>query len=887
MKNMFKKYSFAAMALALVLAIAVQVYANESQPSAPQSVDISTMEAFNAAVAGTVPEINITASFTTAEELVVSRPVSIKGNGNTISFSGNTSDAWNGIYVLQIYNATDVTIEDIGLSGGDVGLLVNGSTVTLGGTINVSGNEFGGIESSQGSGVGAPVLTVTDATIVNSTEAYQLPTAWEDGTTGVAIVGFDGTSSTTVKAGQVQYYLDVGNTFKTASVANYTELTTAIADSAIERILISADFTVDSTVVVSRPVIIDGAGHTVSLLSGNTAGWNTGSHYVFQVYNTTGVTIKDIALSGADAALLVNASSVVLNGTIDVSGNEFGGIESSKGTAEGLSNPSLNVSGASLLNSTESYGKPTVWEDKVTGTISGFVATSSTTVKSNQTQYYLTANNAKKTESVSTLDGLKSALLDVNIGTVVITAPIDTAETILVDRSVTINAGGNTIKALEGITGSVVLVRASNVNINELVIDGASNYVHGLNIFSATGVNLTSVTAKNNDKSGIVVNGSKVVANNITTSENGWNGINVDRGQGVITEAKLTVTGSSAHTETTAIWVDDKTKSDVSVVAEKYTSSDVAYTKNSVEVIGKKYSLIPEITEENSALVINASTPEVNITVDEDVLNPTLDFTTLVNGSNEATTPVAITVATETEDGLVTVSIPTGTKITGTGAWTELTLPKVSNTVVTPELTSRQTANIGRVIEIGSPSMNFTFDKPVRLVFAGEAGQKVGFMKVGGTFTEITTECGLGEVLPAGVQECKMDTINDLVVLTKHFTTFATYEVETRRSSGGGGGRVAVVTTPVVTTPVTPTTPVGQVLGETTFNFTVAMKAGSSNKTSVMELQKFLNAGNFGVLAVDGAFGPKTKAAVMAFQRANLLVADGIVGPKTLAALNK
>ena len=38
-------------------------------------------------------------------------------------------------------------------------------------------------------------------------------------------------------------------------------------------------------------------------------------------------------------------------------------------------------------------------------------------------------------------------------------------------------------------------------------------------------------------------------------------------------------------------------------------------------------------------------------------------------------------------------------------------------------------------------------------------------------------------------------------------------------------------------------------------------------------------------LAVDGAYGPKTRAAVIAFQTSKGLTPDGIVGPKTLAAL--
>jgi len=49
----------------------------------------------------------------------------------------------------------------------------------------------------------------------------------------------------------------------------------------------------------------------------------------------------------------------------------------------------------------------------------------------------------------------------------------------------------------------------------------------------------------------------------------------------------------------------------------------------------------------------------------------------------------------------------------------------------------------------------------------------------------------------------------------------------------------------------------------------------------VVQIQKLLG------LKADGIFGPKTKAAVIAFQKKNKLVADGIVGPKTWEALKK
>ena len=141
--------------------------------------------------------------------------------------------------------------------------------------------------------------------------------------------------------------------------------------------------TTDGTVIEN--VVVD---NTVA-----TEDWS--STYCMQVYNGT-YTIRNCTLKGGNAGLLVNGANATLDGTIDISGNKFGGIEVSKGSASGLGNSTLNVNGATLVNTTEAYGKPTIWTDGEGQTVTGVEAMfTNSEVKPNQVQYYLVEANSQ------------------------------------------------------------------------------------------------------------------------------------------------------------------------------------------------------------------------------------------------------------------------------------------------------------------------------------------------------------------------------------------------------------------------------------------------------------------------------------------------------------
>jgi hypothetical protein len=114
------------------------------------------------------------------DKLQASTEKNINGNGYKLTFKDD-QDGWSSNYVLQFYK-TKGSIKNLSIAGGDAAILVNGSDVTLKGTVDVSGNEFGGIEVSQGEGVTKePKLTVNGTLTFAADE--DLPAIWIDGKT--------------------------------------------------------------------------------------------------------------------------------------------------------------------------------------------------------------------------------------------------------------------------------------------------------------------------------------------------------------------------------------------------------------------------------------------------------------------------------------------------------------------------------------------------------------------------------------------------------------------------------------------------------------------------------------------------------------------------------
>lgn len=171
-----------------------------------------------------------------------------------------------------------------------------------------------------------------------------------------------------------------------------------------------------------------------------------------------------------------------------------------------------------------------------------------------------------------------------------------------------------------------------------------------------------------------------------------------------------------------------------------------------------------ELTFEGGLLDITSYNNVENIIVSENIEDPKIRLPEIIKKD-------LTIVSLETK-----IVFPEGVEIAGLEDGV-MNLPKVVSVSI-PEKTNT-TTNVMLAIEVGGDN-RVEFDKYVELIFPNRAGEKVGFFD-GNDFKEITEVCS---AFPSS-DECKKNEEGDLVVLTKHFTTFAVY-TETTSSSGGG-----------------------------------------------------------------------------------------------------
>jgi|GEM_PF-1221367 len=198
---------------------------------------------------------------------------------------------------------------------------------------------------------------------------------------------------------------------------------------------------------------------------------------------------------------------------------------------------------------------------------------------------------------------------------------------------------------------------------------------------------------------------------------------------------------------------------------------------------------------ESHEVVVTPSTPEVVVEVPAGVSNATVNLAALLGapagGKVSATLPeLNISAHTSVSAEPVAVSMPAGTVVSAPAGWNGIinapTIRANNSVTVTPD--SGKSVSVNAVIEVGADDVPLTFDRAVRILIPGQAGKDAGYSR-GGVFTKITKVLSAdsqaaGDALAPG-GDGKINVGDDLVIWTKHFTSFVTY---TQAEIGGGGG---------------------------------------------------------------------------------------------------
>lgn len=269
-------------------------------PKPEEPTEVGSESALKDAIAEGKKDIKLTKNITVKDgELDITGVEHFDGNNKTLTFSQpgrnfiamqatngvieninikNTNDntEWNSTNGIQCYDGT-YTLKNVKAIGCNVGIMVNAATVNLEGTIDVSGNTFGGINVSKGIETDHPlnngILNINNATILNTTEAYSKPTIYTEGE-GQQVNGAEAMfTNSEVKEGQVQYYLVESNAEPSEILVNGVQYTTlldainAVPDNTETIMTLYKDIVVDGEAIEipsNKNIVLNLNGHTIT-----------------------------------------------------------------------------------------------------------------------------------------------------------------------------------------------------------------------------------------------------------------------------------------------------------------------------------------------------------------------------------------------------------------------------------------------------------------------------------------------------------------------------------------------------------------------------------------------------------------------------------------------
>lgn len=217
------------------------------------------------------------------------------------------------------------------------------------------------------------------------------------------------------------------------------------------------------------------------------------------------------------------------------------------------------------------------------------------------------------TTGYATLDDALTAAVAGDI--VVLMQDIEATAQISIEKAITLNGNGKTIKANNAewpTDGHVKMLMSingtSDVTVANLTLD-SNGQAYGLQAYESTNVILEGVTTQNSKGAGLTVNDSTVTATDLTASGNTWGSVNVDKGS-----PKFTL-NSGTLSDALQIWSELK---DASVVtAEGYYTVDggtvYIWTNDTTGLAAKIGDLYYQTLEAALATVTDSEPVEIEI----------------------------------------------------------------------------------------------------------------------------------------------------------------------------------------------------------------------------------------------------------------------------------
>ena len=446
-------------------------------------------------------------------------------SGGAINASqGIGTNASSGKYAGNTINITGGTINGVGNGGTGMYLPAIGVTNISGGTVT----------GDQGIRICAGDLNITGGTIKGTalSNDSDLIAGGSGGATGAIVVG----KASSGYVGNIDVDISGGaRVINTAENPDGDNVAPAIvvSDKNMSNSSMGYD---DLAINVNINAAVEGDVVKISNLTPGTTTQDGGNTNL----NLDGSTVTGNVINRSGSNMSVYNTTVTgevsnsFNGSIIINNSIVTGAVTNTGTNGNLAVLDSNVGSTdenvTMVNSTVN-GAPV--EDTATGNVEAFIGA---------TPYETLEDAIEAAEDGDVVTLVKDAVVDADGKT-------NTQGILTIKNDITINGNDKTITAKNvSSTPSMINVQdGANVTINDLILDGAVNdenkVKHGVNIYQATAM-LNNVTVKNHTGYASVVNGSSLTVNGLTTSNNGWGGINVEGKAGkadlVVNNANIT-----------------------------------------------------------------------------------------------------------------------------------------------------------------------------------------------------------------------------------------------------------------------------------------------------------------------------------------------------------